>query len=1221
MNEQERTELEWLKRRQTRLLEEVQTLSKQIDAVEKRLIRTQEEVLPAARTGEPTPTKEPLTPSLAQRERETAPVPPSGAKEPAAPERVTQQREAAAPAAIPPIIQTAESGPAPKPAQTPIPAAAMPKAQSTREEPGKSAPVGQRARPEPVAYSPSPVSPTVAAPPPTGKKPDAASFEMRLGTYWLVRIGIVMLVTGLVFFGNLAYHHIISRIGPAGKIALLYLASTLLLGAGWWWQRKPVKESLKNYAEVLFAGGLASVYFTTFAAHHIERLQIIKSPGLDGALLLIWAGFIVWIADRKKSQVLALFAVLLAYYSLIITRVEVFTLYSNLVLTGAAVFFLVRNRWAVLSFVGLGATYAAYGYWRFCNGQEWHFPGATDVALWKGIWFLIGYWVIFTAGVFLTRDKEFAGAHRTSFLTANNGAFFAMFLLTMMQVHQGGFWKFSLFYGSALLGLAVVARAMLPDEPLVKNSYLTQGLLLATVGIICHPDLAGLNLALILATESVTLLFTGQLRKNRVLLVGAYLAAILAVGWGMDGMMQHEKHGMWLAIGLGFLMLVNTLLADWDLRRQAVGGREAVNGGGVGTAIQRRGGAPARRVLLPQPAYFIVLALAVWLVATWNNAGRANFTFVLTIEAVASMLSIYLLRVPELPLLSVGYLGIAQLVWFYDAFNGQLVLPHWNPVVILAINLAVVVWWRRQTVLEYEPRSDLGWFTPGNLAVPGKNVVLLAAMHIAVKLAGGWDFGVAPPVNTSGLWLPIVLGAIILMDSVLHSHRSPGSVIGLQSAYSTILALCVGFAATWHHTSREAFPLVLACEAVALTASYYLLRVPEITLFGQSYLLIAQIAWMAYFGIDHHHLPPWWNPVLLIGISLAVSHWWQKQKVLSLSSGAGLLWQGVYALAIVGVLYYWGSGHVEAPTWLALTTLLAVVLTAYGAMTRAWLLAAFGQIFMIISAVQFVLQLAQGKPSWWLPLAPMAGIAALVYGTVKWFEQRPDANEQVREPLLQVALVYRWTAMIMSVCWVCKYIPERERVWFFVLPGLFTFLLGGWRKSVEVLVWGAVYTACAIVWLWLPGHENSIVYAPNFVAVAVVLAQQRIAKLFAGRYPLSSQVHGTVITIGGVSLWFLVTRWVWEVAEQDPKLAGLMTASWCGLALVLFTCGIVTRERVYRWLGLAVLTCSLARVVFSDVWRIEQPIYRVLSFMALGVVLLVLGFIYNKYQEKIKQWL
>jgi uncharacterized membrane protein len=64
----------------------------------------------------------------------------------------------------------------------------------------------------------------------------------------------------------------------------------------------------------------------------------------------------------------------------------------------------------------------------------------------------------------------------------------------------------------------------------------------------------------------------------------------------------------------------------------------------------------------------------------------------------------------------------------------------------------------------------------------------------------------------------------------------------------------------------------------------------------------------------------------------------------------------------------------------------------------------------------------------------------------------------------------------------------------------------------------------------------------------------------------------------------------------------------------------VLRERVYRWLGLGVLAFALGRVVIFDVWKLET-LYRILSFMALGIVLLVLGFIYNKYQEKIKEWL
>ena len=81
-----------------------------------------------------------------------------------------------------------------------------------------------------------------------------------------------------------------------------------------------------------------------------------------------------------------------------------------------------------------------------------------------------------------------------------------------------------------------------------------------------------------------------------------------------------------------------------------------------------------------------------------------------------------------------------------------------------------------------------------------------------------------------------------------------------------------------------------------------------------------------------------------------------------------------------------------------------------------------------------------------------------------------------------------------------------------------------------------------------------------------------------------------------------------------------LTAGWAALAFVVFCAGFLLRERFYRWHGLAVLACALARVVLFDVWKLETA-YRILSFMAIGVVLLILGFIYNKYQEKINEWL
>jgi len=354
MNDDERAELARLKEQQALLERELSLLSSQLKSFARRLETTDNpRVSPHREIVIPSSTVPPAEATT------TRPAPPPST-----------------PPVLPPPIPRWTKTDAPKPTVTP--------STSSRAE---AVPTAFVPRPELTARTPEVLTAkSASAPAPAG----SGSFEMRLGTYWFVRIGVVMVLTALVFFGNLAYHTYISRLGPGGKVLLLYVASALMLGGGWWWQRKAVAEGLKNYAQVLFAGGMASFYFTTYAAHHIERLRVIQSAGLDGVLLLGCAGFMVWIADRKKSEVLALFAVGLAYYSSIITRVGSFTLYSNLVLTLAAVFFLVRNRWAMLTFGSAVASYAAYGFWRFFDGTAWHWASPAE-GLWAGTYFLISY--------------------------------------------------------------------------------------------------------------------------------------------------------------------------------------------------------------------------------------------------------------------------------------------------------------------------------------------------------------------------------------------------------------------------------------------------------------------------------------------------------------------------------------------------------------------------------------------------------------------------------------------------------------------------------------------------------------------------------------------------------------------------------------------------------------------------------------------------------------
>jgi uncharacterized membrane protein len=117
------------------------------------------------------------------------------------------------------------------------------------------------------------------------------------------------------------------------------------------------------------------------------------------------------------------------------------------------------------------------------------------------------------------------------------------------------------------------------------------------------------------------------------------------------------------------------------------------------------------------------------------------------------------------------------------------------------------------------------------------------------------------------------------------------------------------------------------------------------------------------------------------------------------------------------------------------------------------------------------------------------------------------------------------------------------------------------------------------------------------------------------RFAVPAGAQSAVIVIGGLTLWLFVSRWVMRDASGF-----YLTASWSALALMLFACGMALRERMYRWLGLGILAAALGRVIVFDVWKLET-LYRILSFMALGVVLLVLGFLYNKFQETIRKWL
>ena len=408
--------------------------------------------------------------------------------------------------------------------------------------------------PEPMA--------ALTAETPEAKEPDAAnnSFELEVGKVWFVRIGVVLVLTGLVFLAKMGYQDIPDHIRPYLNATLLYLISFSLMGAGLFLRER--FAVLKNYSEVLTGGGMAAVYFSTYALYFVKApiLGLIGSPTLAGVLLAAWAIFIIWFATRKESEVMAMFAVAGAYYASYVPLIHApsetniwFTFASNMALAITATVFMVRNRWANLSFLALITTYAGFIFWRFQTAVQGEGEFAQDTL------FLGLYWLVFTAAGFLSRHDQMTPTKRSTFVNLNNGACFALLSIVLLQVDQlrDSYWVLPTVFGALLLVLSQLAKKWLPEEKLFADLLLAKSTVLITLGVMT------LNLVedfrgLLLAAEALTLTYFGLRTQNRLLQYGAM--GVTLIGGIFVGFKVLATSGNFattpLMLGLFFALLI-----------------------------------------------------------------------------------------------------------------------------------------------------------------------------------------------------------------------------------------------------------------------------------------------------------------------------------------------------------------------------------------------------------------------------------------------------------------------------------------------------------------------------------------------------------------------------------------------------------------------------------------------------------------------------------------
>jgi hypothetical protein len=147
-------------------------------------------------------------------------------------------------------------------------------------------------------------------------------------------------------------------------------------------------------------------------------------------------------------------------------------------------------------------------------------------------------------------------------------------------------------------------------------------------------------------------------------------------------------------------------------------------------------------------------------------------------------------------------------------------------------------------------------------------------------------------------------------------------------------------------------------------------------------------------------------------------------------------------------------------------------------------------------------------------------------------------------------------------------------------------------------------TTTAMLWL-------GVVIAVLYVCGLVVRRAAHAGE--AGGRPVPAEdAVGTVVLLGATAL--LGALILQEVRSSLVTLAlGLQ-----GLALMFS--GLVSRERVMRLSGLALLLACILRLFVYDLGELE-PLARIMSFVVLGLFLLAISWTYTRYAEQIRKFL
>lgn len=460
-------------------------------------------------------------------------------------------------------------------------------------------------------------------------------------------------------------------------------------------------------------------------------------------------------------------------------------------------------------------------------------------------------------------------------------------------------------------------------------------------------------------------------------------------------------------------------------------------------------------------------------------------------------------------------------------------------------------------------------------------------------------------VNAHHPWLLGFGGAAVMLlnawmarNEMRHSPQCRTTFVEGSSYYS-LLAIGLIFTSLYSNLSDPALPPSLALAALVLTFSVYVFALYELPPLAQILLLAAQA--LVIFPIDTGESFPWWTTFWVAVVTLVMTTWWSRQRVMLTGSGTTLLTY-IYSLAMADLTYQTVRPWVHFEGWVVLSSVLSVAFLVWGALTRTWPMAAVGQLFLAISVYHFLLPPEDHPLAWVVAAMPLVVVFSTARAAHRWLDLAPSIPAITKTYLRSLAYGYQLLVVFMLIRWVVSVAPLADAVAALLFMGTLVFSWNVQRAGYFGLRCSYVLTVAGLL-LYLENLGSSAVELSTFLTGLAFFSVLLQPVLLRPRQLLSIVESWTLVLFSMAAGMLFVSTWV---ITRDGF--GYLTAAWALYALVLFLLGFVGSEKRLQWCGLGVIITAIVRAGIYDFWGLSIG-YRILTFIVLTIICFSIGYL------------